>query len=1023
MSQVKRMIRLMQWNARSAVANKLSLDKFLHDNQIDIALISETWFKPNINIRFKEYSIIRRDRHDGKTGVAIFVRNTLNFEEITSPLQSDDIQVCGAEISIADSLHLSLLSVYVPPGTNIFPNNWARLLTLSNQHAIIGGDFNAHHGLWGSYKQNHNGVSLVEALNSADLVLLNDGSPTRFQNNENNSVVDLTFASPDIANIIEWRTHDDTLGSDHYPILLEIKLQSASNGHVITPKNKWNTDKANWNLYHHYCDNFFNNCPPAFQNTDEKYQFFIQGINEAALKSIPPYKPFTKKNSAPAPWWDQECEEAINNRKREFRKYKQQSNVENYVFCKREIAKTKRILKNKAKLYWIKYCNNLNKNTPCSDLWSQAKRMQRMQVNYNKCNNLDWEEHFFNKIAPCSTTQDSADMFLRQDCNTSSFLSQHITINELEYALRNANNSSPGLDNITYSMIWHLPLNGKQLLLELYNDVWLENKDIEDWRKIIVVAVRKPGKDPNLCESYRPISLLSCVFKTLERIIKQRLEWFLISRNLLPTSQFGFRKGYGTMDAVACIVTDIQICFSRNTYLGAAFLDVKGAYDYVDLFILKSKLEKLHIPTNNCRTIIKFFLKRMIFLRSSANSLLGPREISMGLPQGLVLSPVLFNIYTMEIHSSDLNCNLIQYADDLAIYIENKNYNTCKDTLANSISSVTSQLTSLGFCLSPQKSTIVFFSRHNLPQIDHVDIMDSEFPVSGTVEYLGVVLDKKLSWSPFIEKIILKCQKGINFLKMIRRTWWGADPEVALTFYRAYIRSIIDYGCIFYGSASKSALKKLDVLQNNALRLCLGAMKSTPVEPLRIESLEYPLKIRRELIASKFILKNRVKQNELSTRIVELNVNDLTNKYWIKKQSPPLCSAFRSTAEQELRLEQFEVPKETSNFFHMLSKQEIITPEFNQNVPNVSSSTLSETLDQFQNYELIFTDASKSNEGTGCAFYVASNGTSKMFKLSESTSIFSAEAIGILKAIEYVEEKSMLKTVILSLSFCFKIIF
>nr|CAI5836564.1 unnamed protein product [Callosobruchus analis] len=657
----------MQWNARSAVANKLSLDKFLHDNQIDIALISETWFKPNINIRFKEYSIIRRDRHDGKTGVAIFVRNTLNFEEITSPLQSDDIQVCGAEISIADSLHLSLLSVYVPPGTNIFPNNWARLLTLSNQHAIIGGDFNAHHGLWGSYKQNHNGVSLVEALNSADLVLLNDGSPTRFQNNENNSVVDLTFASPDIANIIEWRTHDDTLGSDHYPILLEIKLQSASNGHVITPKNKWNTDKANWNLYHHYCDNFFNNCPPAFQNTDEKYQFFIQGINEAALKSIPPYKPFTKKNSAPAPWWDQECEEAINNRKREFRKYKQQSNVENYVFCKREIAKTKRILKNKAKLYWIKYCNNLNKNTPCSDLWSQAKRMQRMQVNYNKCNNLDWEEHFFNKIAPCSTTQDSADMFLRQDCNTSSFLSQHITINELEYALRNANNSSPGLDNITYSMIWHLP--------------------------------------------------------------------------------------------------------------------------------------------------------------------------------------------------------------------------------------------------------------------------------------------------------------------------------------------------------------------NNALRLCLGAMKSTPVEPLRIESLEYPLKIRRELIASKFILKNRVKQNELSTRIVELNVNDLTNKYWIKKQSPPLCSAFRSTAEQELRLEQFEVPKETSNFFHMLSKQEIITPEFNQNVPNVSSSTLSETLDQFQNYELIFTDASKSNEGTGCAFYVASNGTSKMFKLSESTSIFSAEAIGILKAIEYVEEKSMLKTVILSLSFCFKIIF
>nr|CAI5827091.1 unnamed protein product [Callosobruchus analis] len=128
-----------------------------------------------------------------------------------------------------------------------------------------------------------------------------------------------------------------------------MKSQSAANEHTITPKNKWNTDEANWNLYHHYFDNFFINCPPAFQNTDEKYQFFIQGINDAALKSIPYYKPFMKKNSVPAPSWDQECEEAINNRKREFLKYKQQSNVENYVSRKREIAKTKIVLKNKTK--------------------------------------------------------------------------------------------------------------------------------------------------------------------------------------------------------------------------------------------------------------------------------------------------------------------------------------------------------------------------------------------------------------------------------------------------------------------------------------------------------------------------------------------------------------------------------------------------------------------------------------------------------------------------------------------------
>nr|CAI5862852.1 unnamed protein product [Callosobruchus analis] len=217
--------------------------------------------------------------------------------------------------------------------------------------------------LWGSYNQNHNGVTLVQALNSSDLVLLNDGSSTRFQNSGHKSVVDLTFSSPDIANLIEWRSLDDTLGSDHFPILLEIKSQRAYHPHTIIPKTKWNTKKADWGLFNLFCENNFSNCLPSSQNVEDMYQFFINGINEAALQSIPKNKPFIKRNNTPAPWWDQEWEAAVTNRRRELLKYKQHSNEANYISCKREIAKTKRLLENKAKLHWKKFCGNLNKNT------------------------------------------------------------------------------------------------------------------------------------------------------------------------------------------------------------------------------------------------------------------------------------------------------------------------------------------------------------------------------------------------------------------------------------------------------------------------------------------------------------------------------------------------------------------------------------------------------------------------------------------------------------------------------------
>ncbi|XP_072403070.1 uncharacterized protein [Diabrotica undecimpunctata] len=173
--------------------------------------------------------------------------------------------------------------------------------------------------------------------------------------------------------------------------------------------------------------------------------------------------------------------------------------------------------------------------------------------------------------------------------NEKEFLLEPLNITELEYALKNRNNSSPGLDNIKYPMIQFLPKIAKLFLLDIFNDIIINNSVIHAFKDVIIIPILKPGKNPNLSESYRPISLMSCLLKTLERMIKHRLEWYLDKKKLLPDLQFGYKKGCGTTDALATLVTDIQDTFSNNTYLPTICLDIQGAYNNVCLDILMEK--------------------------------------------------------------------------------------------------------------------------------------------------------------------------------------------------------------------------------------------------------------------------------------------------------------------------------------------------------------------------------------------------------------------------------------------------
>ena len=122
-------------------------------------------------------------------------------------------------------------------------------------------------------------------------------------------------------------------------------------------------------------------------------------------------------------------------------------------------------------------------------------------------------------------------------------------------------------------------------------------------------------------------------------------------------------------------------------------------------------------------------------------------------------------------------------------------------------------------------------------------------------KFLGLIWDTKLTFELHIKYLKARCQKSLNLLKVLSRTAWGADRTTLLKLYRSLVRSKLDCGCIIYGSASKTALAKLDPVHNQGLRLTLGAFRYSSVESLNVESHEPPLEIRRDKLSLQYILK------------------------------------------------------------------------------------------------------------------------------------------------------------------------
>ncbi|CAG4969984.1 unnamed protein product [Colias eurytheme] len=569
---------------------------------------------------------------DGYAGAALLVNRSIPFSLLPIPNHSPSINAVAAKV-----FNFTIVSIYISdPNSSLIPDIYYILSSLPSPIFVLG-DFNAHHVSWGSHKTDTFSLSLLDLFDDLNLCTLNSGSPTHLvlPNQNPNSAVDLSLSSPSLSLLCSWNTLPNTHGSDHFPILISFEHDVPSPPQ--SPLLKYRTTKANWSDYSHSLEFQLNSLPfPSLYNPLPIYSMFVSCIISSANNHIPIKNPSTYKPSTP--WWDSECTAIIRERSEAEKMYIEQMSMQNFLNFKQISAKAKKLLVSKKRSGWLKFCESLSPKTPPSLVWKQIKRFRssRSQNNITSSNCSLWLEDFINKLAPPFVPSlenlPAAPSFLP---HTNS-LDAPFTMDELSCALEGLNDSSPGIDGIPYSFISQSSPKTKLFFLDLINSLFASGSVPESWKSQIIIPVLKPNKNPSDSNSYRPIALSSCLSKITEILIKNRLEWFVENNNILPPSQFGFRKGYSTLDSIAILTTDIQIAFKKKHFLAGVFLDIESAYDNVMLPVLRQKLLQLSIPEKMVRFICNLFMGRSICVRSD-NSLSPPRLVWRGLPQGVYL--------------------------------------------------------------------------------------------------------------------------------------------------------------------------------------------------------------------------------------------------------------------------------------------------------------------------------------------------------------------------------------------------
>ena len=874
-------------NIRS-IRNKM---EYISDNWIDFDILcfTESHLSNNVGnytIQLETFNFYRNDRGDNSGGIIVYVSESVLSKRL---LQLEDPSLDMVMIEVRSHNKIVIIcTIYRPPNSGVqFWDKFNGCIERALDHTdnfIIVGDINED-------QLNPTSRKFKELLMINNLVnIINE--PTRVTPHSA-TLIDPIAISNNISVSHSCICHTPSVISDHFGELIFIEFET--NVQECFKRQVWNYKRGNYvqlnNLICNYDWSFIQHYP-----VDEACNKFTDIIIDLSKQCIPTHLVTIRPRDKP--WYDSEIRKASRQRDRQRKKALQTRSLNDFIIYKQLRNKVNNLKKhakgaffenlemqlhksksNNQKAYWktikmlIKNESGTNSNIPPLKRPTQSSPTLCIS-DKEKANCLN---DFFSSISSINSSGVSLPDNLHMKTNKTI---SNIAFNEQDIidVLSNlATNKSTGPDGISQKILKETRYSISKPLLLLFKRSFNEGVYPRKWKFARVMPLFKKGDktDPS---NYRPISLISCVGKVMERVIFKHIYNYLNDNKLLYRLQSGFQPQQSTSYQLIDIYHQLSLSYDKKESSCIVFCDISKAFDRVWHDGLIFKLRQYGI-IGKLNIWIKDYLSerhQSVFVGSEQST---EKYISAGVPQGSVLGPLLFLIYVNDM-PENINSTMRLFADDSSMAICSSNLKTIETALNKDLSSLLSWSRQWLVNFNPNKTEAMFFSS-SIKEKPKLVFDNTQVKFVDTHKHLGVTLSSDLKWHEHITSMIKSASSILNSMRALK---FKLKRDTLNHIYVTYMRPILEYASVVWDGCTDYEKLLIDRLELDAARIVTGLTRSTSTELLLKEIGWLQLSERRKY--QKLVMVYKSKNNLLPQFLMSIfpEQNHLRNTYSLRNQ-------------------------------------------------------------------------------------------------------------------------------------------
>lgn len=821
-------------NAQSLVKNRDSIEIFANKYNPELIFLSETHVTTDIEdceININGYETIRCDSHSRFTGgVVIFVKKHIKYSVVFNKNFVNNVWILS--IKVKNAVKPGIYSVlYHSPSESakefldIF-ENWLDLNLKCTTLNVIVGDFNINLLRNDTYSNRLEKIISFYGLKQ----LIRD--PTRITQNTT-TLIDLC-----ITNYFELEAsvlHTPRI-TDHSIINIKVKKQITNNKETRIVKCYKNYSKIN------LCEQLkiFNWSAINNMNLDEQCDFLINCLQTSASKIINSKTIYINNCNK---WFNLELKKLKEDKTASYLKARLSFDDELWKVYTTSRNRYDYHLKDTKNRYIQEEIEKCGKNQ--KQIWKTLKK-EVLPCKLSKSTTFDIIEFGGEKESDVSKIAERFNAYFIESIMeinnsilvTSSdyyeltqvksrFKFQKIHREKLETIISRLKITNDE-NNINSKLIWDSLEITHQIFINIINNSFEIGCFPKSWKESTIIPIQKKI-GTRKCDEFRPINTLPSYEKLLECEVKDQLQNYIDSNEILAIEQSGFRKLHSCETALNLVISDWKFLRDEGNITIVVFLDLKRAFETLDRDRLLRKLQSYGVEGVELQWFSSYLAQRTqktkvgeVFSSFMFNNL--------GVPQGSVLGPILFILYINDFGKVLKYCSCKFFADDTAIYISGKNINEIIWKLNSDLKNVSNWLNINKLKINVEK-TVYIVIKNKITDNSEINVIinNTKLEQVSETKYLGIIIDDKLDFKKNLDYVVKKMSKKINFLSRISNK---LTPITRTKIYTSIVASHIEFCSSILFLSNETDLKKLQLLQNRGMRILLGCNKYTSIKSM-----------------------------------------------------------------------------------------------------------------------------------------------------------------------------------------------